>query len=452
MRGDGNADGLVDISDAVTVLAYLFDVRAAPSCLQSVDANDDGQLDIADTIRLLTYLFADGPPLPEPFGACGSDMTPDALTCVSYAPCSEAGVPRVRLERLTNGINVTRPFWGYQWSYGTFDASYARRTFGLEEIETIRALGFRHVRLPIAERDLVTPGEPAQLNATMLSALTIAVRDALAGGLAVIMDLHASDEYKEALQFDGAAVENMAKTWGALAGVFSAMDPDLVYFEVLNEPVFDDGSGGYAFARWAAVLAELHAAIRAAAPDHTIIAGGADWNGIDGLEALEPLADPNVVYNFHFYEPFIFTHQGASWGGEPWVSFHDVPYPSSPASVAPLLDEFVPGSQAYDFLEWYGDIRADRAWVAACLKPAVDWAARHGVPLTCNEFGVYKPYSPRPDLLAWHRDVCELFDAHGIGWCKWEYDEGFGIVTYLSEEFTDPTPDGELIAAMGLAP
>ena len=57
--------------------------RTAPA----VDANDDGGLDIADAVKILGHLFAQAGPLPDPFGACGTDPTSDDLGCLSYAPC-----------------------------------------------------------------------------------------------------------------------------------------------------------------------------------------------------------------------------------------------------------------------------------------------------------------------------------------------------------------------------
>ncbi len=86
-RGDGNADGKLDISDAIFVLGFLFGSAKAPDCTDTADANDDGRTDIADAIAILGHLFAATGPLPAPFGACGEDPTPDALDCASYGPC-----------------------------------------------------------------------------------------------------------------------------------------------------------------------------------------------------------------------------------------------------------------------------------------------------------------------------------------------------------------------------
>ena len=87
IRGDGNVDGGVDISDVVFSLTFLFNGGGASTCLDSMDCNDDGFLDISDPVQLLSYLFDSGVVMPAPSPACGDDPTADSLTCEAYAPC-----------------------------------------------------------------------------------------------------------------------------------------------------------------------------------------------------------------------------------------------------------------------------------------------------------------------------------------------------------------------------
>lgn len=92
-RGDCNADDAVNIADAVFTLRYLFASRAAPSCLDAVDANDDGAVDLADVLAVLGHLFVGAGPLPLPFPGCGLDPTADGLGCVGFPPCLARGKP-----------------------------------------------------------------------------------------------------------------------------------------------------------------------------------------------------------------------------------------------------------------------------------------------------------------------------------------------------------------------
>ena len=71
----------------ISVLGYLFTGGANLTCVSSGDANDDGKIDVSDAITLLRHLFGNAGSLPEPFGACGEDPTPDGLSCGGFSPC-----------------------------------------------------------------------------------------------------------------------------------------------------------------------------------------------------------------------------------------------------------------------------------------------------------------------------------------------------------------------------
>ncbi len=88
-RGDANADGRTDLSDAVFVLNFLFLGGGEPPCKKSADNDDNGNLEITDGIYLLNYLFLGGRVLPPPFGKCGVDPTEDGLSCEVYDRCAE---------------------------------------------------------------------------------------------------------------------------------------------------------------------------------------------------------------------------------------------------------------------------------------------------------------------------------------------------------------------------
>jgi hypothetical protein len=88
-RGDPNADGLLDLSDAVFTLNFLFLGEREPPCLKSADADDNGSLNVSDPIRVLRHLFFGGEDLPPPFAVCGLDPTADRLACSRHTPCEE---------------------------------------------------------------------------------------------------------------------------------------------------------------------------------------------------------------------------------------------------------------------------------------------------------------------------------------------------------------------------
>jgi len=62
------------------------------------------------------------------------------------------------------------------------------------------------------------------------------------------------------------------------------------------------------------------------------------------------------------------------------------------------------------------------------IGKAGEWAKEHGVPVICDEFGVYRSYSQPKHRVQWIHDVRIAFEKHEIGWCMWNYDGGFGMV------------------------
>ena len=93
-RGDPNDDGKSDITDAIVTLGFLFLGGTGPVCMDSADVDNSGIVDISDPVNLLNYLFGTGAPpaSPGPPGAGGDcDHDPhdpvDDLECEKYSSC-----------------------------------------------------------------------------------------------------------------------------------------------------------------------------------------------------------------------------------------------------------------------------------------------------------------------------------------------------------------------------
>jgi hypothetical protein len=89
VRGDMNADGVLDIRD--TYAAMIASRPYDPPCKDSADFDDSGSLDREDLTALLRFLFEGGAPPPPPFPDCGFDPTSDDIYCASFPPCSTQG-------------------------------------------------------------------------------------------------------------------------------------------------------------------------------------------------------------------------------------------------------------------------------------------------------------------------------------------------------------------------
>lgn len=88
-RGDADANGAVNLTDAVVILSHLFRGGTAPTCLDAADTNDDGTENLTDAVFLLLGLFQGGAPPPAPGrDTCGPDgTTDDSLAACVYASC-----------------------------------------------------------------------------------------------------------------------------------------------------------------------------------------------------------------------------------------------------------------------------------------------------------------------------------------------------------------------------
>lgn len=353
----------------------------------------------------------------------------------------ESGAAQRRLAHLRHGINLSK------WFAGSTDPSaYTQQHFetaiAAQDIALIRAMGFDYVRLSVDPRPMFHEKESDRIAGDYLTQTDAAVKMLLDQDLAVDIDIYANGDFKQRLATDDEFVEEFADFWRALARHWAPLDPDRVFFEILNEP------GGKDSYRWYGIEAKLATAIREGAPRHTIIATGAHWSDDDDLVFLEPLRDPNVIYTFHFYEPHVFTHQGATWSTNYWHSLKGVPYPSNPDNVQPVIQQLTDPVQRLA-LERYGMDHWGAARIDGEISQVAAWASHWNVPVICNEFGVYRKNADPGDRAAWISDVRTSLEKHGIGWAMWDYDGGFDVVN--RQQDSKAVPDAPTVRALGLA-
>jgi endoglucanase len=374
------------------------------------------------------------------FGGFGTNFVPFQNAATSSAP-SVSSLAAVRAARLRHGINAS------DWFAQVYDKrGYTKEHFEswttAQDIALMKSMGFDHVRLSVNPQPMMLDHRPDEIPAEYLGYLDAAVKMILDQGMAAVIDLHPESDFKARLTKDDSFVQEFSDFWRALARHYSASswDAERVFFEILNEPEFSDRY------RWYGVQAKLATAIREGAPQHTIIAAGARWSDDDELVFIEPLRDTNVIYNFHFYSPHIFTHQGATWGSYFWHWVKGLHYPSSPESAAKVAAG-VPDAVDRLAVIRYGQDHWDAARIDAEITLVAEWARQRGVPVVCNEFGVYREYADPQDRAAWTRDVRTALERQGMGWTMWDYSGSFGVVTKKDGR---SVPDEVTLRALGL--
>jgi hypothetical protein len=344
-----------------------------------------------------------------------------------------------RVQHLKHGINASE--WFAQ-SASDYSAARTNRYIDAQDIALMARLGFDNVRLSIDPVPLeLGPLGKEGFNIDFLGRLDKVVDTILADGMAVQIDIHPEPGYKQQLRTSDAAVDRLTSLWRRLAVHYATRDPEMVFYEIMNEPEVSDRY------RWAGMQEHMAAAIREVAPRNTIIATGPNDSGIQDLLTLNPLLDGNVIYTFHVYNPLQFTHQGASWA-PPWMSYtHGIPYPATESSMQELLKQVPDANDRLD-LESYWLDRWDAHRVRLFVDEAAAWSQANHVPLICNEFGVYRVYADAASRMNWIRDVRTAFEADGIGWTMWDYRGGFGVV--WKEDGQPAKVDQAVVEALGL--
>jgi len=344
------------------------------------------------------------------------------LFALATAPllAQDSSLAHRRAAHLRYGINLS------EWFAQVYDPKgYTKEHFETwttaQDIALIKAMNFDHVRLSVNPQPMFRHNEADRIPADYLAYLDAAVKMILDQGLAVILDIHPESDFKQKLVADDSFVEQFEDFWRAFARHYSSTNPDLVFFEILNEPEFRDRY------RWEGVQSRLAAAIREGAPAHTIIAAGANWSADNELLFIEPLHDPNTIYNFHFYDPHIFTHQGATWTTNFQHYLADLPYPSTPENVRAAAN-LIPDAANRLAAIRYGFDRWNSARIDTEFDQVAAWGKRWNVPLTCNEFGVYRKTANPQSRAAWLSDVRTSLEKHNIGWTMWDYSGGFAVV------------------------
>lgn len=370
-------------------------------------------------------------------GGRGSSLPPVSSVPGSSVPVSS--VPVSRLAHLQRGIN-TSGWFAQVYDQRGYTKEHFQNWTTAQDIRLIRSMGFDHVRLSVDPRPMMVSHRPDEIPGEYLGYLDAAVKMIVAQGLTAVIDLHPDSEFKAKLAKDDSFVEEFADFWRALARHYSSWDAERVLFEILNEPEMSDRY------RWYGVQAKLAAAIREGAPQHTMIAAGARWSDDDDLVFIEGLRDANVIYNFHFYEPHIFTHQGATWGSYFWHWVKGLRYPSSPESAAKVAAGMPDAVDRLAVMR-YGQEHWDAARIDAEITQVADWARQRGVPVVCNEFGVYRDFADPQDREAWIHDVRTSLERHGMGWAMWDYSGNFGVVTNKGGH---NVPDEITLRALGL--
>jgi len=275
-------------------------------------------------------------------------------------------------------------------------------TLRAEYFRLIAGQGFTAVRIPIRWNAHADTGPPYTIAPDFFERVDWAVQQALSNGLAVIINIH---HYEELMADPAAHKDRFLALWQQIAAHYRSA-PAAVIFELLNEP-----NGQLTPALWNSYAAQAVAVVRESNPHRTLMIGPGNWNNVDALPELTlPAEEGNVIVTFHYYSPFHFTHQGASWAGEE--------------------------SQEWLGTTWEGTPQEQQA-IQTDLEKAVIWGERHHRPVFLGEFGAYSA-ADMASRGRWTAYIARQAETHGISWGYWEFCAGFGLYDPQAGEWRTP--------------
>jgi endoglucanase len=332
----------------------------------------------------------------------------------------------------SRGVNLTGWFQANSVRQIQFNR-YTKKDFG-----NIKSLGCDVIRLPI-NLHFMTNGQPDyKIDPLFFEFLDQVVTWAEDLNLFLILDNHTFDPAANTDPDIGPILE---KVWLQMAMHFKDRSQYILY-EVLNEP------HGIADELWNTIQLSVINKIRSVDTRHTIVVGPANWNSYNNLANLPRYTDTNLLFTFHFYDPFLFTHQGATWVDPSMAPLAGVPFPYRADSM-PVLPASLSASWVGDNYRSYptdGTVQK----VKQLIDIAVRFRDERKVPVFCGEFGVYIPNSHNNHRVYWYEVVRKYLEEKQIAWTSWDYHGGFGLFKAGSNGLFGHDLNVPLLGALGL--
>ncbi len=330
------------------------------------------------------------------------------------------------------GVNLTGWFQARDAKHIRFDR------FSKKDFLDIKSLGCDVIRLPINLHSMTAGAPEYVLDPEFLILLDSAVNWSEQLQLHLILDNHSFHPIRVT---DPGIGKILNKVWPQLAERYKDRS-DLICYEILNEP------HGISNQLWGEIQQEAIGAIRKIDTRHTIIVGPSGYNGYKDLDSMPVYRDPNLIYTFHFYDPFMFTHQGAAWNSPSMASLKGIPFPYDAGRMPAIPPEFR-GTWVENGLRNYpkeGNVEK----VKSLLDMAINFRNTHHIDIFCGEFGVYIPNCDNTDRVYWYSVVREYLEANDIPWTSWDYKGTFGLFNKNSREKFRSDLNVPLLKSLGL--
>lgn len=308
------------------------------------------------------------------------------------------------------GVNLSN--WFEAWNPGS--ANY--KMFDKTDFVHIKKLGADVVRVPIHFENLSSGKNEYIVNPIVWKYLDQACDWAEELGMYIVIDNHSfNGTYRpKAKELE----QHLSAVWTQVAQRYKNRSSYIIY-EILNEP------NSVSCEQWNEIQEGALKIIRQYDSKHTIVVTGADWGGINSMKKTTLYDDSNLIYSFHFYNPMMFTHQGADWSGKLYNYISNIPFPYDKSRMPSFPNQKLDSWSKAEF-----DAYKNNATVEAIrseLLEACQFGKDNKVAVWCGEMGVYNKVAPVKDAGFWYKTVGSALAEYDIPFTVWDYAGPFGL-------------------------
>lgn len=309
-----------------------------------------------------------------------------------------------RNRRLGAGINLNAVADGNQHTPDAIKDA----PLSADSIRSIAAVGFRSVRFDVSWARHCLAEPPYTIEPEFFKKIDGIVDECIRCGLAVSIDQH----YYPLINMEGEATpeeyaatfDKLRSLWEQIAEHYKGYPDDMLYFDLLNEPNLTLGAE-----KWNETVATLIGTIRKTNPGRTILVCtpnlGQSWT----LGYVElPKDEWNVIVEFHYYMPHLFTHQGLA---------------------------YAMAAQSQN-VSWEGTAE-QKAQIDKDLDFCARWSKAHGRPLNMGEYGAINA-ADQASRARYIGYVVNAARSRGFSSHLWGFREPFTIRTTPGGTWEEP--------------
>ena len=283
-----------------------------------------------------------------------------------------------------------------------------------KDIANIKSMGFDHVRLGFDQ--IVLEESPGKYRERTFRKIDDFIGWCEQHGLNMVLNLHkAVGNYcdiqeKVELLDDKGLQDRFVALWLEFERRYH--DKPGLAFELLNEVRNVDPE------KWNRLADRTLKAIREKNPNRWVVIGSTCWNSPGTLDKLKIWDDDKVVYTFHMYAPFEFTHQRGVLQAGPLYYNRTLEYPTKDVERYRgyhRLHGNAGGGYGPEVKEINKQILRNN------MHGAHMFTKNHPDKILWNgEFGTIR-HAPPASRVAYMHDVVVTCKEWGIPWCVWNY-------------------------------